>query len=427
MSTVVLVGAQWGDEGKGKVTDYLAQQADLVVRYQGGNNAGHTIIVDQTTLQLHLIPSGILYKDKLCVIGNGVVIDPEVFFEELENLNKMGITGENLRVSDIAHLIMPYHKLLDAFEEDKRGEMKLGTTKRGVGPAYVDKYARRGIRIGDLFEPDLFREKLRRALEYHNFILTGIYGAKPLKQSEIEDKYLAYGERFKKYVQDTSLLIYEAVKSDKNVLFEGAQGTLLDIDHGTYPYVTCSQPVSGGAATGAGIGPNYIDKIVGVAKAYTTRVGEGPFPTELTDEIGDYIREKGHEFGTTTGRPRRCGWLDGVVLKYAARINGLTSIAITKLDVLSSLPVVKICTGYKLDGKYIENFPHNLGELLRCEPVYEELPGWEEDIGGARKIEDLPPNAQRYVRRIQEITGLKISLIAVGPAREQTIPLEDVF
>lgn len=427
MSTVVLVGTQWGDEGKGKITDFLARQSDIVVRYQGGNNAGHTVIVGSTTLQLHLIPSGILYEDKLCVIGNGVVVDPEVLFQELENLRNWGITGENLRISDIAHLIMPYHKLLDYYEEEKRGELKLGTTRRGVGPSYVDKYARRGIRVCDLFEPPVFREKLRQALDFYNYILTGIYNAEALDPVKIEESYLAYGEKMKKYVEDTSVLVYEAILAGKNILFEGAQGTLLDIDHGTYPYVTSSQPVSGGATTGAGIGPTFIDKVVGVVKAYTTRVGEGPFPTELKDSTGDLIREAGREFGTTTGRPRRCGWIDTVMLNYSARINGLSSIALTKLDVLSTLPVIKICKGYRLDGKTIEHFPHNLGMLSRCEPIYEEMPGWEEEIGEARSFEDLPLNARKYVQRIEELTGLKVCLIAVGPKREQTIPVMDVF
>lgn len=427
MSSVVLVGAQWGDEGKGKITDYLAQQADMVVRFQGGNNAGHTVKVGNITLQLHMIPSGIMFADTPCVIGNGVVVDPEVMFQELEELKQYGIAGENLRVSHAAHLIMPYHKLLDYYEEESRGKHKIGTTKRGVGPAYVDKVARRGIRVGDLYSPDLFREKLRNAVKLHNFILTEYYQGEALDMDEIEAAYLAYGERMEKYVTDSSLLIHRAIAAGDNVLFEGAQGTLLDIDHGTYPYVTSSQPVSGGAATGAGIGPTAIDTVLGVAKAYSTRVGEGPFPTELHDAAGDYLRETGREFGVTTGRPRRCGWLDMVILKYAVRVNGLSKIALTKLDVLSSLPTIRICTAYRVDGRLVEHYPNDLATLAKCEPVYEDLPGWQQDIGGIRCFEDLPENARAYIKRIEELCGVEAALIAVGPEREQTIIASDIF
>ena len=427
MSSVVLVGAQWGDEGKGKITDYLAQKADMVVRFQGGNNAGHTVVVGDLTLQLHLIPSGIMFADKPCVIGNGVVVDPEVLFQELEDLKAFGIFGENLRISDAAHLIMPYHKLLDYYEEESRGKGKIGTTKRGVGLAYVDKVARRGIRVGDLFNPEAFREKLKEALKINQFILTGLYGAETLDIGEIEQTYLAYGEKMKKYVVDSSLLVYEAISSGRNVLFEGAQGTLLDIDHGTYPFVTSSQPVSGGATTGSGIGPTAIDTVLGVNKAYCTRVGEGPFPTELNNATGEYIRETGKEFGVTTGRPRRCGWLDIVILNYAVRINGLSKLALTKLDVLSQLPVIRICTAYRVEGQLIKQYPHDLETLAKCEPVYEEFPGWMQDISAVKSFEDLPKNARDYVRKIEELCGVEAAIIAVGPKREQTIIRSDLF
>lgn len=427
MSSVVLVGAQWGDEGKGKITDYLAQKADMVVRFQGGNNAGHTVKVGDITLQLHMIPSGIMFADKLCVIGNGVVVDPEVLFNELEDLKQYHITGENLRISQGAHLIMPYHKLLDYYEEERRGKQKIGTTKRGVGPAYVDKVARRGIKVGDLFNPDSFRQKLKYAMEINQFFLRDFYGGETLDMEEIQDSYLAYGERMKKYVTDTSLLVYETISSGGNVLFEGAQGTLLDIDHGTYPFVTSSQTVSGGATTGAGIGPTAVDAVLGVTKAYCTRVGEGPFPTELNDATGEYIRKTGQEFGVTTGRPRRCGWLDTVILNYAVRVNGLSNIALTKLDVLSQLPTVRICTAYRVEGKLISQYPHDLSTLGKCEPVYEDFPGWMEDIGDVRNFQDLPVNARNYIRRIEELSGVEAAIIAVGPKREQTIIRRDIF
>lgn len=427
MSSVVVVGAQWGDEGKGKITDYLAQQADMVVRFQGGNNAGHTVKVGDITLQLHLIPSGIMYAEKPCVVGNGVVVDPEVLFQELDNLKQFGIMGDNLVISDSAHLIMPYHRLLDFYEEENRGHQKIGTTKRGVGPAYVDKIARRGIRVGDLYNPASFREKLKTALHINQHLLTGLYGAPALDPAEIEETYLAYGERMKKYVTDSSLLVYQAVSGERNVLFEGAQGTLLDIDHGTYPFVTSSHPISGGATVGSGIGPTAIDTVLGVTKAYCTRVGEGPFPTELFDATGDLIRETGQEFGTTTGRPRRCGWLDIVILHYAVRINGLSKIALTKLDVLSHLPVIRICTAYRVDGELVKEYPHDLDTFAECQPVYEEVPGWQQDIGDARTFEDLPLKARDYVRRIEDLSGVEAGIIAVGPKRDQTIFISDIF
>lgn len=399
----------------------------MVVRFQGGNNAGHTVKVGDVTLQLHMIPSGILFGDKPCVIGNGVVLDPKVLFEELEDLKQYGITGDNLVISDSAHLIMPYHKELDFYEEESRGTAKIGTTRRGVGPAYVDKVARRGIRVGDLFNPNVLRQKLQNALKINQHILTGLYGGPVLDAKEIEETYLEYGERMKKYVTDSTLLVYRAISGGKNILFEGAQGTLLDIDHGTYPFVTSSQTIGGGAATGSGIGPTAIDTVLGVTKAYCTRVGEGPFPTELIDATGDLIRETGQEFGVTTGRPRRCGWLDIVILKYAVRINGLSKIALTKLDVLSQLPVIRICTGYRVDGRLIEEYPHDLDTFSKCEPVYEEMPGWQKDIGDARSFEDLPLKARDYVRRVEELAGVEAAIIAVGPKRDQTIFVTEIF
>lgn len=427
MSTVVLIGTQWGDEGKGKITDYLAQKADIVVRYQGGNNAGHTVKVDDQEFKLHLIPSGILYPGKLCVIGNGVVVDPAVLVKELDYLANRGVDTSGLRISANAHVIMPYHKKLDAVEEDRRGEHKIGTTKRGIGPAYMDKAARIGIRMVDLLDEKEFKAKLVRNLEEKNYLLERVFDTDGFALEEVFEEYMSYARRLAHYITDTSLLINEAALAKKDILFEGAQGTLLDVDHGTYPYVTSSHPTAGGACIGAGIGPTRIDQVIGVCKAYTTRVGEGPFPTELKDEIGDEIRNNGAEFGTTTGRPRRCGWFDAVILRYAARVNGLSSVAITKLDVLDSLDTVKICTGYKFKGEIIREFPHSLRYLSECEPVYEELPGWKEDTSGARKLEDLPENARKYLERIKELTGVEISIVAVGPKRSQTIPVLEIF
>ncbi|MHB1125579.1 MAG: adenylosuccinate synthase [Bacillota bacterium] len=427
MSSVVLVGAQWGDEGKGKVTDYLARQADMVVRSQGGNNAGHTVVVGEQEFKMHLIPSGILYPEKVCVIGNGVVVDPEVLIDELEYLEEQGISTANLRLSDIAHLIMPYHKRLDEVEEERRGANKLGTTRRGIGPAYMDKIARNGIRVGDLLDGEEFRQKLEQNLNIKNELLEKIYGAAGFALDEIYDSYMEYAERLRPYIVDTSLIVHRAIQAGSKVMFEGAQGTLLDVDHGTYPYVTSSYPIAGGACIGTGIGPTKIDRALGVAKAYTTRVGEGPFPTELHGESGDVIREKGKEFGTTTGRPRRCGWLDAVILRYAVRLNGLDYLAFTKLDVLDDLPKIKICTGYRYQGEIIEEFPHSLKVLTLCEPVYEEMDGWQQDLSNVREFSDLPVQAQRYIRRVEELAGAPMALIAVGPRRDQTIPMETIF
>ncbi|MHB1419862.1 MAG: adenylosuccinate synthase [Bacillota bacterium] len=427
MSTVVLVGAQWGDEGKGKVTDYLARQADMVVRSQGGNNAGHTVVVGEQEFKMHLIPSGILYPEKICVIGNGVVVDPEVLIEELDYLEGQGVSTANLRLSDIAHLIMPYHKRLDEVEEERRGANKIGTTRRGIGPAYMDKIARNGIRVGDLLDGEEFRQQLAQNLKGKNELLEKIYGAQGFALDKTYDSYMEYAERLRPYIVDTSLVVHRAIQANSKVLFEGAQGTLLDVDHGTYPYVTSSYPIAGGACIGTGIGPTKIDRALGVAKAYTTRVGEGPFPTELHGESGDVIRNKGKEFGTTTGRPRRCGWLDAVILRYAVRLNGLDYLAFTKLDVLDDLPTIKICTGYRYQGEILEEFPHSMKVLSLCEPVYEEMEGWQQDLTKVKEFSDLPVQAQRYIRRVEELAGAPMALIAVGPRRDQTILMEAIF
>lgn len=427
MSTVVVIGAQWGDEGKGKVTDFLAEKADMVVRYMGGNNAGHTVVVDDREFKLHLIPSGILYPDKICVIGSGVVIDPAVLLEELESLGRRGIGVENLRISQRAHIIFPYHQKLDQVEEERKGSSKIGTTCRGIGPAYTDKSARVGIRVIDLLDREEFETLLQRNIEDKMDLLKEVYGCESLDYSSVLDSYRGYAESLKRYVCDTSVVVNNAIKQGKNVLFEGAQGTLLDLDHGTYPYVTSSHPTAGAACLGAGIGPTKIGRVIGVAKAYTTRVGEGPFPTELLDSAGAYIRKQGAEFGTTTGRPRRCGWFDGVVARYSARINGLDYLAITKLDILSGLDKVKICTGYNYRGEIMEEFPASLKVLKECTPIYEEFEGWQEDISGARKLADLPSGARKLLDRISEVSGTPVALIGVGSRRSQTILMADLY
>ncbi|RKO65540.1 adenylosuccinate synthase [Desulfofundulus salinus] len=427
MSTLVLVGAQWGDEGKGKITDFLAEKADLIVRYQGGNNAGHTVVVAGQQFKLHLVPSGILYPDKLCLIGNGVVVDPEVLLSELDHLAARGISTANLRISPRAHVILPYHRQQDKCEEEKKGAWRIGTTCRGIGPAYTDKIARVGIRMGELVDEEEFPGLLARNLENKNQLFREIYHSAELKLEEILPAYLGYGRRLKPFVADVSVIVSEAIEQGKKVLFEGAQGTLLDVDHGTYPYVTSSHPVAAGACIGAGIGPTRIDRVMGVAKAYVTRVGEGPFPTELKDALGDHIRTRGGEFGTTTGRPRRCGWFDAVVARYAVRINGLDYLAITKLDVLTGLETIRLCTAYRYKGEILTEFPATLKVLAACEPVYEEWPGWQEDISRARRYEDLPASARRYLERITELVGVPIAIIGVGPGREETIITREVF
>lgn len=427
MAAVVLIGAQWGDEGKGKITDFLAEKANMVVRYQGGNNAGHTVVADGQEFKLHLIPSGILYTDKTCVIGNGVVIDPKVLLEELDYLSQRGVKTGRLLISSNAQVIMPYHRLQDALEEEARGANKIGTTKRGIGPAYMDKAARIGIRVIDLIDQEEFAAKLKRNLAEKNTLLTKVYGAQAIDFDDIYQEYLGYAARLRPFVTDSSLAINESIQTGEKVLFEGAQGTLLDLDHGTYPFVTSSHPIAGGACIGAGIGPTKISRVVGVIKAYTTRVGEGPFPTELLDQTGDLIRERGFEFGTTTGRARRCGWFDAVIARYAVRVSGISDFAVTKLDVLTGLDTVKICVGYRVDGEVLYEFPQSQKLFRKCQPIYEEMPGWQEDITGIRRFEDLPQAAQDYIRRIEQLTEVSAALIAVGPGREQTIARGEIF
>ncbi len=427
MAAVVLIGAQWGDEGKGKITDFLAEKADMVVRYQGGNNAGHTVVVNGQEFKLHLIPSGILYADKTCVVGNGVVIDPQVLLEELNYLRVRGVKIGKLLISSNAQVIMPYHRLLDGLEEEARRENKIGTTKRGIGPAYMDKTARTGIRVIDLLDEAEFATKLRRNLEEKNNILTKLYGAEPLGFEEIYREYCGYGEQLRPFVTDSSLAINTGLATGQKVLFEGAQGTLLDLDHGTYPFVTSSHPIAGGACVGAGVGPTKITRVIGVVKAYTTRVGEGPFPTELQDETGELIQQRGYEFGTTTGRARRCGWFDAVIGRYAARVSGISDFAVTKLDVLTGLDTVKICVAYKAGSEELSEFPLSQKSFRQCQPVYEEMPGWQEDISGVRQFADLPEAARNYVQRLEELTGVPATLIAVGPGREQTIVRGSIF
>ncbi len=426
MSAFIVLGAQWGDEGKGKMTDYLAEEADVVVRFQGGNNAGHTVEVGDKQYKLHLIPSGILHDEKLNVIGNGVVVDPKALFEEIDYLEGLGVkvTPEKLVISDRANVIMPYHKILDVLKEKARGKNDIGTTGKGIGPCYTDKVERSGIRVCDLMHKDSFAEKLRINIEMKNGYIK-LLGGEELNFDEIYNEYMAFAERLRPYVKDTSVEIYNAIQADKNVLFEGAQGMLLDIDYGTYPYVTSSNTTSCGVASGAGIGPNMVTNAVGIAKAYTTRVGKGPFPTELENETGDWIREKGHEYGVTTGRSRRCGWLDLVILKTTTRVCGLTSLVVTKIDTLAGLDKIQMCVGYELDGKVIDYFPASLEDLARCKPVYEEFEGWGEEVADARSYEELPENAKTYLRRIEEFTGTKVSIVGVGPKRNQTIRVRE--
>lgn len=419
MSNKIVVGAQWGDEGKGKITDMLAQTADLVVRYGGGNNAGHTVIVDDEKFELHLIPSGILYEDKKSVLGGGVVIDPQAMVEEMEGLEKRGISLANLYISETAHVIMPYHRMIDALEEKRKGDNKIGTTGKGIGPCYTDKTARRGIRIADLLDEGRLRAKLEIALDYHNLLLDQVYNAPKLKVAEIIKEYQPYIEKLRPYVTNTSLLLNQANKKNQKIFFEGAQGTLLDIDYGTYPFVTSSNPTAGGVCTGTGIGPTTIDDVIGVTKAYLTRVGAGPFPTELDNEWGEYLRDKGHEFGVTTGRPRRCGWLDIPILKHAVRVNGLTEIALTKIDVLTGMDEIKVCTAYQHGEEIVEEFPPYLESEIPYEPVYEKWAGWEEDITGIREYDDLPENAKKYIARIEELIGVPAKIVSVGPGRKQ--------
>ena len=427
MSSIVIMGSQWGDEGKGKMTDWLAQKADMIVRYQGGNNAGHTIAFNGKTYKLQLIPSGIFEPQKINVIGNGVVVNPKALLSELQMLKDAGVTPSNLKISSRAHLILPYHIQLDIAQEKQRGDQKVGTTHNGIGPAYMDKAARIGIRMCDLLEKDTFATKLKENLAQKNALFEKIYDEEPFDFDSLFDEYYEYGQQLKDYVTDTSVLVNEAINAGKNVLFEGAQGIMLDLDHGTYPYVTSSNPVVGGALAGAGVGPQSLTKMVGVCKAYSTRVGEGPFPTELINETGDWIREKAHEYGTVTGRPRRIGWFDAVAMRHAKRVSGMNCLSLNLLDIFTGLKKVKICTAYMLDGKQIDYYPASLKELERCEPVYEEFDGWTEDISAVTEYDQLPINAKKYLKRIKELTGLQLMTISVGPSREQTITLKDAW
>jgi adenylosuccinate synthase len=429
MANVVVVGAQWGDEGKGKVVDIYTEYADDIVRYQGGNNAGHTLVVGSEKIVLHLIPSGILHEGKRCIIGNGVVLDPEVFIREITKLKESGRIKDDacLLLSESLHVIMPYHKRIDIAREAKSGDKKIGTTGRGIGPCYEDKIGRRGIRLMDLLNEEAFTRKLKEFLVEKNFLLENLLGEKPCSFDEILAEYRGYADVLRKYVADTALILDKDLKAGKKVLFEGAQGTLLDVDHGTYPYVTSSSTCAGGACTGSGVSPRDIHEIIGISKAYVTRVGSGPFPTELLDATGEQLRQTGGEFGATTGRPRRCGWFDTMVIRYAVRVNGLTGIALTKLDVLSDFDTIKVCTGYTYQGKALETLPAALETFENCQPVYEELPGWRTDITGAKSFEELPETARAYVRRLEQLAGCPIVMVSVGPRRDQTITLRNPF
>lgn len=428
MSNIVIVGAQWGDEGKGKIVDIFTEHADLIIRYQGGNNAGHTIVVDGEKTVLHLIPSGILHPDKKCIIGNGVVADPGVLISEIDALMEKGrFDDSRLLISENAHLIMPYHTRIDSAKESIRGSRKIGTTGRGIGPAYEDKVARMGMRFADLLNEEDFREKLKFELMEKNHLLVNLFHQSGFEVHDIYDRYMQYAERLHRYITNTSIYINNAMKNGKRLMFEGAQGTLLDVDHGTYPYVTSSNTVAGGACCGTGVGPTHIDGVIGISKAYTTRVGEGPFPTELKGSEADWFRDRGREYGSTTGRPRRCGWLDAVVLRHAARVNGLTGIVITKLDILSGLTKVKICNSYMYEGKTYDEFPSSLKVLEGVKPVYEEMDGWADDISSVRDVSLLPANARKYLKRVEELSGVEIIMISVGMERERTISLKNPF
>jgi adenylosuccinate synthase len=420
---IAIIGAQWGDEGKGKVIDIYARNADYIARYQGGNNAGHTVVIGKESFILHLIPSGILHKGKICVIGNGVVVDPKALLEEIQMLESKGIKIDSrLMVSKDAHIIFPYHRKLDELREAKK--KNIGTTKKGIGPCYADKVARLGIRFVDLLNDEVFRDKLKTNLDEKNAILSKIYNVEGYSFEKLYSEYIGYAERLKKYICNTAVALNSAIKARKKVLFEGAQGTLLDVDHGTYPYVTSSNSTAGGASTGTGVGPTKIDKVIGVVKAYTTRVGEGPFPTEFQDELMCKIRDKGKEFGATTGRPRRCGWFDSVIVKHAVMVNGIDEIVITKLDVLDCLDTIRICTAYKFGGKYYNDFPSDLTAITKCEPVYVELPGWKTDTTAITSYSGLPRNAKNYLNKIKKLLDTKIALISVGSDRKQTFSSE---
>ena len=427
MPSVVVVGTQWGDEGKGKITDFLSENAEVIARYQGGNNAGHTIIFGGETYKLHLVPSGIFYKEKTSVIGNGMVVDPKALVSELKGLQDRGVNTDNLRISNRAHVILPYHLKQDLVEEESRGENKIGTTGKGIGPAYMDKAARIGIRIADLLDKEVFETKLRMNLKEKNRLFEKMYDTEGFKIEDILEEYYGYGQELAKYVTDTSKVLNDALDQARRVLFEGAQGVMLDIDQGTYPFVTSSNPVAGGVTIGSGVGPTKIDHVVGVCKAYTSRVGDGPFPTELFDEVGDQIRIVGKEFGTTTGRPRRIGWFDSVVIRHARRVSGLTDLSVNSIDVLTGLDTVKICTAYEYKGETITEYPANLRMLAECTPIYEELPGWTEDITKCKSLDELPANARHYLERVSQLTDVTISIFSVGPDRTQTNVVKSVW
>lgn len=427
MATAMVLGTQWGDEGKGKIVDYLAQKADVVIRSQGGNNAGHTVVADGQSFALRLLPSGILFSEKTCIIGNGVVVNPEVLLEEIDGMVKKGVTISKLEVSTRAHVIMPYHIRIDEEDEKLRGDDKIGTTKNGIGPCYADKINRVGIRIGDLMDHDVFYQKLKTNLELKNRLFATYYNCEGFDFEEIFTKYTALAERIRPYVKDTEYSANQYIKEGKKVLFEGAQATMLDLDHGTYPFVTSSNPTAGGACVGSGVGPRMMSNIIGVVKAYTTRVGAGPFPAEQSNKIGEYLRETGHEFGTVTGRSRRCGWFDSVVVRYAAMLNSLDYLAITRLDILDGLDTINICKGYMYKGIELKEYPESLNILQDVEPVYEELPGWKTDISGCKSYDELPENARYYVERISQLVGVPLGIVSVGPDRSQTIVLHDVF
>ena len=427
MATAMVLGTQWGDEGKGKIVDYLAQKADVVIRSQGGNNAGHTVVADGQSFALRLLPSGILFSEKTCIIGNGVVVNPEVLLEEIDGMVKKGVTISKLEVSTRAHVIMPYHIRIDEEDEKLRGDDKIGTTKNGIGPCYADKINRVGIRIGDLMDRDVFYQKLKTNLELTTRLFATYYNCEGFDFEEIFTKYTALAERIRPYVKDTEYSANQYIKEGKKVLFEGAQATMLDLDHGTYPFVTSSNPTAGGACVGSGVGPRMMSNIIGVVKAYTTRVGAGPFPAEQSNKIGEYLRETGHEFGTVTGRSRRCGWFDSVVVRYAAMLNSLDYLAITRLDILDGLDTINICKGYMYKGIELKEYPESLNILQDVEPVYEELPGWKPDISGCKSYDELPENARYYVERISQLVGVPLGIVSVGPDRSQTIVLHDVF
>ena len=429
MANIIIVGSQWGDEGKGKVVDLFTKFADVIVRFQGGSNAGHTVVFDDKKIILHQIPSGILHPDKVCIIGNGVVLDLETLLEEIEELKRHGYFQDEtkLLISEAAHLVFPYHRVIDAGKEKNAGEKKIGTTGRGIGPTYENKVARTGIRLIDLFDATVLREKLEGNLLEKNPFITSQFGHQGFDSSELTAKFTALGLRMKHHVVNTSVKLYQFIREGKNILFEGAQGTLLDLDHGTYPYVTSSNTVAGGACVGSGVGPTHINGVIGIVKAYTTRVGEGPFPTEQRNEMGERLRDKGQEYGATTGRPRRCGWVDTTVIRHSSRLNGFTGMALTKLDVLTGLETIKVCRAYSIDGNEVSEFPTSIRDMEKCQPIYEELPGWSQDLSTIRNYDDLPANTRNYITVLQDLIGVEFILISVGSKRDETILLKNPF